>query len=216
MELHCQKCVRHGGAFINAGPFRSKPNIPRIMAKTGHEEGEELRKDGTERTTVKTTVLHRGVGHSHAQDLPSTDIMCPPPTHLRAESDIERDDLAPATRSAAPPVPQDASTTNSVLNLDGSAATTTEHGVSMNAMIPAKDPVLRFPCLHCAKNYFHAKHLRRHLLRRKLAETLFPFSLLIFSLKTGETSLTCVFCAAKSSGHRTFSHATCRDAPNRK
>lgn len=33
--------------------------------------------------------------------------------------------------------------------------------------IPAKDVDGKFPCPHCAKTYLHAKHLKRHLLRRK-------------------------------------------------
>ena len=32
---------------------------------------------------------------------------------------------------------------------------------------PAKGPDGKFPCPHCDKNYLHAKHLKRHLLRRK-------------------------------------------------
>jgi hypothetical protein len=36
-----------------------------------------------------------------------------------------------------------------------------------NAMIPAKDADGKFPCPHCTKTYLHAKHLKRHLLRRK-------------------------------------------------
>ena len=35
------------------------------------------------------------------------------------------------------------------------------------APAPPKDADGKFPCLHCAKNYLHAKHLKRHLLRRK-------------------------------------------------
>ena len=35
------------------------------------------------------------------------------------------------------------------------------------ANIPAKDAEGKFPCPHCAKTYLHAKHLKRHLLRRK-------------------------------------------------
>jgi hypothetical protein len=36
-----------------------------------------------------------------------------------------------------------------------------------NTMIPAKDADGKFPCPHCTKTYLHAKHLKRHLLRRK-------------------------------------------------
>jgi hypothetical protein len=36
-----------------------------------------------------------------------------------------------------------------------------------NAMIPAKDADGKFPCPHCTKTYLHAKHLKRHLLRRE-------------------------------------------------
>jgi hypothetical protein len=32
---------------------------------------------------------------------------------------------------------------------------------------PAKDAEGKFPCLYCNKNYLHAKHLKRHLLRRE-------------------------------------------------
>lgn len=34
--------------------------------------------------------------------------------------------------------------------------------------IPQKDADGKFPCPHCTKTYLHAKHLKRHLLRRKL------------------------------------------------
>lgn len=40
-------------------------------------------------------------------------------------------------------------------------------GTGKNAMIPAKDADGKFPCPHCTKTYLHAKHLKRHLLRRK-------------------------------------------------
>ena len=33
--------------------------------------------------------------------------------------------------------------------------------------VPLKDEDGKFPCPHCAKTYLHAKHLKRHLLRRK-------------------------------------------------
>ena len=41
----------------------------------------------------------------------------------------------------------------------GSGATKTQ--------IPQKDADGKFPCPHCTKTYLHAKHLKRHLLRRK-------------------------------------------------
>lgn len=48
------------------------------------------------------------------------------------------------------------------------AVTATGTGSTKNAMIPAKDADGKFPCPHCTKTYLHAKHLKRHLLRRKL------------------------------------------------
>jgi hypothetical protein len=36
------------------------------------------------------------------------------------------------------------------------------------SMIPQKDADGKFPCPHCNKTYLHAKHLKRHLLRRKV------------------------------------------------
>ena len=38
---------------------------------------------------------------------------------------------------------------------------------STKSMIPQKDADGKFPCPHCNKTYLHAKHLKRHLLRRK-------------------------------------------------
>ncbi|KAL8904059.1 MAG: hypothetical protein Q9207_003520 [Kuettlingeria erythrocarpa] len=43
--------------------------------------------------------------------------------------------------------------------VNGSAAT------QKPASTPAKDAEGKFPCEHCPKNYLHAKHLKRHLLR---------------------------------------------------
>lgn len=37
------------------------------------------------------------------------------------------------------------------------------------SQIPQKDADGKFPCPHCTKTYLHAKHLKRHLLRRKSA-----------------------------------------------
>lgn len=47
--------------------------------------------------------------------------------------------------------------------------------VSSNAVkntVPVKDADGKFPCPHCNKTYLHAKHLKRHLLRRES----FPYS----------------------------------------
>lgn len=44
--------------------------------------------------------------------------------------------------------------------------TATGPGSTKNAVIPAKDADGKFPCPHCTKTYLHAKHLKRHLLRR--------------------------------------------------
>jgi len=38
---------------------------------------------------------------------------------------------------------------------------------STKSMIPQKDADGKYPCPHCNKTYLHAKHLKRHLLRRK-------------------------------------------------
>jgi hypothetical protein len=40
-----------------------------------------------------------------------------------------------------------------------------------NAPVPVKDANGKFPCPHCNKTYLHAKHLKRHLLRRKGIES---------------------------------------------
>lgn len=43
----------------------------------------------------------------------------------------------------------------------------TDQARGNNALIPAKDADGRFPCPHCDETYLHAKHLKRHFLRRK-------------------------------------------------
>lgn len=47
------------------------------------------------------------------------------------------------------------------------AVTATGTGSAKTAIIPQKDADGKFPCPHCTKTYLHAKHLKRHLLRRK-------------------------------------------------
>ncbi|MCJ1378331.1 hypothetical protein MMC17_001428 [Xylographa soralifera] len=46
----------------------------------------------------------------------------------------------------------------------------TKEGTSStkSSIVPTKDADGKFPCPHCNKTYLHAKHLKRHLLRRKL------------------------------------------------
>ncbi|KAJ5666920.1 Zinc finger C2H2 [Penicillium macrosclerotiorum] len=41
------------------------------------------------------------------------------------------------------------------------------NGAAKSTTIPAKDADGKFPCPHCNKTYLHAKHLKRHLLRRE-------------------------------------------------
>lgn len=51
----------------------------------------------------------------------------------------------------------------------GRPAAPTGSGASKNTVIPQKDADGKFPCPHCTKTYLHAKHLKRHLLRRKFS-----------------------------------------------
>ena len=47
------------------------------------------------------------------------------------------------------------------------AAPTAGAGGAKSTVIPVKDADGKFPCPHCTKTYLHAKHLKRHLLRRE-------------------------------------------------
>ena len=47
------------------------------------------------------------------------------------------------------------------------AVTTSGTPTTKSSTMPAKDVDGKFPCPHCNKTYLHAKHLKRHLLRRK-------------------------------------------------
>ncbi|KAI9857369.1 MAG: hypothetical protein M1813_008271 [Trichoglossum hirsutum] len=62
----------------------------------------------------------------------------------------------------------------------GRAAAVSGAGGSKNASIPVKDADGKFPCPHCHKSYLHAKHLKRHLLRREFR----PPSTLVASVYT--------------------------------
>lgn len=41
------------------------------------------------------------------------------------------------------------------------------NGSPKGGQIPQKDADGKFPCPNCTKTYLHAKHLKRHMLRRK-------------------------------------------------
>lgn len=71
------------------------------------------------------------------------------------------------------------------------AASATSAG--KNAMIPAKDADGKFPCPHCTKTYLHAKHLKRHLLRRKCI-VFYLFSANSNPDQTLVTDPTCAYC----------------------
>lgn len=49
----------------------------------------------------------------------------------------------------------------------GRPAATAAGAGAAKSQIPQKDADGKFPCPHCTKTYLHAKHLKRHLLRRK-------------------------------------------------
>ena len=51
-----------------------------------------------------------------------------------------------------------------------------------NTVIPVKDADGKFPCPHCTKTYLHAKHLKRHLLRRESRSSTMRFYLLLVVL----------------------------------
>src|SRR6187402_2455723 len=40
-------------------------------------------------------------------------------------------------------------------------------GAAKASVTPVKNEEGKFPCPHCTKTYLHAKHLKRHLLRRE-------------------------------------------------
>ena len=41
------------------------------------------------------------------------------------------------------------------------------NGSPKGGLAPAKDADGKYPCPNCTKTYLHAKHLKRHMLRRK-------------------------------------------------
>jgi hypothetical protein len=65
-----------------------------------------------------------------------------------------------------------------------------------NAVVPTKDADGKYPCQHCDKTYLHAKHLKRHLLRRKLLETSITMALAnsAHQTDTGDRPYMCFLC----------------------
>ena len=121
---------------------------------------------------------------------PSLNVLSPLPPYTSAPSQNRLADLAPAPpREGNPPVPfgntsnpaksEDEPQPTHVVGSQGrrgilpSAAGRPEavpgdnQSSQKGAPTPAKDSDGKFPCPHCNKNYLHAKHLKRHLLRRK-------------------------------------------------
>jgi hypothetical protein len=91
------------------------------------------------------------------------------------------------------------------------AVSATGPGSTKNALIPAKDADGKFPCPHCTKTYLHAKHLKRHLLRRECFSS--PNFLNAFNrIQILETALTCAFYAGILSRAATSSSATFKNA----
>lgn len=52
-------------------------------------------------------------------------------------------------------------------------------GAPKSTVIPVKDADGKFPCPHCTKTYLHAKHLKRHLLRREFHRLDRPSALML-------------------------------------
>jgi hypothetical protein len=98
------------------------------------------------------------------------------PTHV-VGSQGRRGILPSAPGRAAAPTP-------------GTAAAATS-----KSMIPAKDADGKFPCPHCNKTYLHAKHLKRHLLRREFWSGLITKGRKINNRQTPETDPICATCA---------------------
>lgn len=83
---------------------------------------------------------------------------------------------------------------------------------SAKTLIPQKDADGKFPCPHCTKTYLHAKHLKRHLLRRK-----YPILLLLSNIanskKTPAIDLICANSVKTHSPGVIYSSAISRSVP---
>ncbi|RMD40134.1 hypothetical protein DV735_g4990, partial [Chaetothyriales sp. CBS 134920] len=72
------------------------------------------------------------------------------------------------------------------------------NGSPKGGQIPQKDADGKFPCPNCTKTYLHAKHLKRHMLRRETALLAPPLNpagrLLTCNADTGDRPYMCVLC----------------------
>lgn len=79
---------------------------------------------------------------------------------------------APGRPAVTPNTTPSTTTTTTTTNNNNSNAANNK-----NAAVPVKDADGKFPCPNCNKTYLHAKHLKRHMLRRT---SFFPASLPIY------------------------------------
>jgi hypothetical protein len=122
---------------------------------------------------------------SASQGYPTRIAPAPPRTDLTSMSTSfpQTDNRMPhwSTAETSSGVPADASRDPSRTHVVGSqgrrgilpsapgrsaAAPEVVNGSPKNSAIPAKDADGKFPCANCNKTYLHAKHLKRHMLRR--------------------------------------------------
>ena len=81
----------------------------------------------------------------------------------------------------------------SALGRPPAVVTNGAQGGPKSASTPAKDSEGKFPCEHCNKNYLHAKHLKRHMLRRELSNTA-RSSITNSAIDTGQRPYSCGLC----------------------
>jgi hypothetical protein len=79
--------------------------------------------------------------------------------------------------------------------------------------IPPKNADGKFPCPHCTKTYLHAKHLKRHMLRRELVIFDVFFILALIIVQTPATDRTCANSAKIRFREVTFLSDISRNAP---
>ncbi len=81
----------------------------------------------------------------------------------------------------------------SALGRPPAVATDGGQGGPKTASTPAKDSEGKFPCEHCNKNYLHAKHLKRHMLRRESSNKMIA-SATNSRTDTGQRPYSCGLC----------------------